>query len=276
MLPRCSVHSCRGIVVAVLEVLRVDRTAVHRPRVGDRGRAFLPASPPGRSNASGGRHRAVALHEVGPDRQRVARAVSRRPRSSAADRSPTHTPTTIDEEKPTNHASLKSSVVPGLAAGRETSRPAAAPTSAVPRSMTSREHRHHLIRDLRRDHALGLDGVAQCRARRPHRATRDDRARAHREPAVRETSRTPPSIASGVTSPVPSASDGTSGRFAKPALPASFSTCRDPDRCCSSVAARLFDSISAARSVSSSGASPLDVPRRPFVRPLRRDARRGR
>ena len=62
-------------------------------------------------------------------------------------------------------------------------------------------------------------------------------------------------IASGVTRPVPSASDGTSGRSSSPARAASASTRRDPTCCCSSVAARLFDSSSAARSVSASGAS---------------------
>ena len=65
--------------------------------------------------------------------------------------------------------------------------------------------------------------------------------------------------ASGVTSPVPSASDGTSGRSSRPACDASRSTRRVPTCCCSSVAARLFDSSSAARSVSSSGASSLTL-----------------
>ncbi len=61
---------------------------------------------------------------------------------------------------------------------------------------------------------------------------------------------------SGVTSPVPSDSDGTSGMSRRPTSDASRSTGREPTRCCSAVAARLFDSISAARSVSASGVSP--------------------
>ena len=61
---------------------------------------------------------------------------------------------------------------------------------------------------------------------------------------------------SGVTSPVPSDSDGTSGRSSSPASEASLRTGRDPRRCCNAVAARLFDSMSAARSVSASGVSP--------------------
>ena len=44
-------------------------------------------------------------------------------------------------------------------------------------------------------------------------------------------------------------------------------------RCCSSAAARLFDSISAARSVSVSVDFPLGVARRPLLGPLRRDRR---
>ncbi len=43
-----------------------------------------------------------------------------------------------------------------------------------------------------------------------------------------------------------------------------------PTCCCSSVAARLFDSISAARSVSASGGVVADVARRPLVGALRR------
>src|SRR3954464_10408005 len=49
---------------------------------------------------------------------------------------PTHTPTTTDDEKPTNHASLKSSVVPVLPPdGNLMPQPRAA--DAVPRSITS-------------------------------------------------------------------------------------------------------------------------------------------
>ena len=62
---------------------------------------------------------------------------------------------------------------------------------------------------------------------------------------------------SGVTSPVPSDSEGTSGKSRSPALDASCRTGRDPNRCCSAVAARLFDSMRAARSVSASGVSPV-------------------
>ena len=63
-------------------------------------------------------------------------------------------------------------------------------------------------------------------------------------------------MSSGVTTPVPSESEGTSGRSRRPTSEASRSTGREPTRCCSAVAARLLDSISAARSVSASGVSP--------------------
>ena len=65
---------------------------------------------------------------------------------------------------------------------------------------------------------------------------------------------------SGVTSPVPSDSDGTFGRSRKARIgrPGCI-TCRAPTRCCSTVAARLLDSISAARSVNASGRLVADV-----------------
>ena len=55
---------------------------------------------------------------------------------------------------------------------------------------------------------------------------------------------------------MPSDSDGTSGMSRSPTCEASRSTGREPTRCCSALAARLFDSSSAARSVSASGVSP--------------------
>ena len=64
---------------------------------------------------------------------------------------------------------------------------------------------------------------------------------------------------SGVTSPVPSASDGTSGRFVQTCPIGDTKMRRVPTRCWRSVAARLLDSISAARNVSASGASSLTL-----------------
>ena len=64
-------------------------------------------------------------------------------------------------------------------------------------------------------------------------------------------------MSSGVTRPVPSDSDGTSGSPSSPTSDASRNTGREPSFCCSMVAARLLDSSSAARSVSASGVSPL-------------------
>src|SRR5258705_4441 len=64
----------------------------------------------------------------------------------------------------------------------------------------------------------------------------------------------------GVTSPVPSASDGTSG---SPSSPASLARRRmglEPTCCCKPAAAALFDSSSAARSVSASGWIPPSFP----------------
>ena len=75
---------------------------------------------------------------------------------------PTHTPATSDDEKPTNHASLKSSVVPVLpAAGKRT--PSDARRRAGAHIDDVGEHRHHLIRDRFRDNRLSLDRAVQHR-----------------------------------------------------------------------------------------------------------------
>ena len=58
---------------------------------------------------------------------------------------------------------------------------------------------------------------------------------------------------SGVTRPLPSASDGTSGWLFTPTFRASCSTGPEPICCCTNTAAALLDSSSAARSVSDSG-----------------------
>ena len=75
---------------------------------------------------------------------------------------PTHTPATSVDENPTNHASLKSSVVPVLpAAGKRT------PSDAGGRARSDiddvGEHRDHLVRDSFRDDRLALDLAVEDR-----------------------------------------------------------------------------------------------------------------
>ena len=151
----------------------------------------------------------------------------------------------------------------GLPAERTTHAERRGPATPVPPSTTSRNMREHLERHGFATARAGVDRLCEHFFALSVDA-RDISARG-------STSWPPPGKmvyaavrSSGVTSPVPSASDGTSGRPFSPASDASRSTARDPTRCCRSTAAALFDSSSAARSVSASGCSPSALRGDPF------------
>ena len=99
-------------VVAILEVLGVNRTAVDRIQVADR-RTTLVVQPRRAIERPAARTRAARRMKSAQIGKRVARPVGVGAIVFGWSK-PTHTPTTMDDEKPTNQASLKSSVVPVL------------------------------------------------------------------------------------------------------------------------------------------------------------------
>ena len=156
--------------------------------------------------------------------KRVARPVTRRGRWSSADRTRPTRRRRSDDEKPTNHASLNSLVVPVLPpTAKRTPRPRAA--DPVPRSTTSlsidtiwKAVSGEITRSVRtgfsqRDAAIGVED--------PH-----DRRAAARRSRRWETSRTRRSARAALTRPVPSESDGTSGMSRSPTSDASRRTGR--------------------------------------------------
>ena len=134
----------------------------------------------------------------------------------------------MDEEKPTNQASLNSFVVPVLPpAGKRTPHRRAA--DAVPRSSTSVSIETIWYADCSEMTRSRTTALASASSPSPLRTDLMARGRTA-YPPFGNTAKAVVS-ASGVTTPEPSDSDGTSGRSRMPAPEASRRKGREPMRC---------------------------------------------